>query len=202
MLLTPGQKVAIMSVKCGKKCSGLVKEKHVDGVIIALDYSDFPFELGEKIEVEVPQKENALYVFKAVIGNITLGKQLFCNLYNLSKIRCIQRRSAERINVNITAEHLVLKGKEMEKNFNKGLILNLSKTGILLAVKEPIEVGSEIFISFDMPLGQNKKMPVGVVGKAVREHGEHIVNVPKEMKYCYGLRFSKSPALGKQMFNI
>jgi len=202
VLLTPGQKVIFMRVKYGTRFSGLVKEKNVAGVILSFDCSDFPFELGDEVEVEVPQKEDALYIFKAVIGDIIREKQLFCYLEKISKVRCIQRRSAERIDVKIIAEHLVLKGKEMDRTFNKGLILNLSKSGMLLAVKEPIEVGSELFISFDMPLGEGKKMAVGVVGKAVRQHREGIVNVPQEMKYCYGLRFKKSPAVGQQRISV
>lgn len=98
-----------------------------------------------------------------------------------------ERRRAQRFPVNIKTEYCNLPDAENKEAFRDGLIVNLSKTGLLLTTPTPLGLGSKIVMMFDI-VWERTEVPVGVLGTIVREQAALVEERPEA--YAYGVQFT------------
>lgn len=143
---------------------------------------------GNKVRIEIPQKGDALYVSVATISKIMKKKNTVCILKDISEPVRFQRRRSERIPVTIKAEYSVQFQEEVEE----GLILDISESGVLMAVKRPLTVGSQLLLIFELPFNADQ-VPVGVMGIIIREQKDFVFLNDDEYSYAYGIQFKNLP---------
>ncbi len=146
---------------------------------------------GDIIELEIPQRGEALCVFQAEV--LEAGASEGHTLQLLGEPRLLQRRKSQRIPVHHRAEYILLSAKKAMQDFHEGLLLNISRDGALLAVKEPLTLCSELFLIFEVnlyTLPGEKVVPTGIGGKVVSEHFP-LVGSAGEWDYSYGVAFEK-----------
>jgi hypothetical protein len=98
-----------------------------------------------------------------------------------------ERRKAKRFPIYSKAEYCHQKiGDTMEN----GILLNISKTGLLLASPKPLELGDRLVIMFEINWGDVTGVPVGVVGAIVREQKNAAKAPLGNYHYCYGVKFN------------
>jgi hypothetical protein len=98
-----------------------------------------------------------------------------------------ERRRAKRFPIYSKAEYYYQKdGEPMEK----GMLLDISKTGLLLASPTPLEMERELVIMFEINWGDVTGVPVGVVGVIVREQKNVAKASLGNYHYCYGVQFN------------
>lgn len=98
-----------------------------------------------------------------------------------------ERRKAKRFPIYSKAEFC---HQKIAGTFMNGILLNISKTGLLLASPKHLELGDRLVIMFEINWGEVTGVPVGVVGAIVREQ-ENVVKAPLgNYHYCYGVRFN------------
>jgi hypothetical protein len=96
-----------------------------------------------------------------------------------------ERRQAKRFPIYSKAEYCHQKiGNTMEN----GMLLNISKTGLLLASPAPLELGDRLVVMFEINWGDVTGVPVGVLGAIVRE--QRTTAGLGKYPYCYGFKFS------------
>jgi hypothetical protein len=109
-----------------------------------------------------------------------------------------ERRGAKRFPMYIDAEYYPLKHysleeeEEGEESIHQGLLMNISKTGLLLASARPLRPGSVLTILFDINWGEITGVPVGVVGSVVREQANLAASRLGKYHYYYGIKFHAS----------
>ena len=188
--LKPGLRIKIRDLKTGSVVEATVLSLHDEKNIVQVLLPSFPllkFSPGDRVEFEFPQREDALYIFQTYVLEVSHKE---CVLQRLGEPKRMQRRKSLRIPANRKAEYLLRTKKKGKKDFYEGLILDISGHGALLAVKEPLSLGSELFLLFKITLPGNKIVPTGMGGKIVREH----ISLAKnngEWGYSYGIEFDK-----------
>lgn len=146
---------------------------------------------GDQIELEVPRWGEALCIFRAKVLEVDANENPTLKL--LGAPRLLQRRKSRRIPVCQEAEYILLTEGEAGHIFHYGLLLNISRDGALLAVKEPLTLGREIFLIFEVNLcvlPEEKAIPTGMGGRVVRKHLP-AAKYAEEWSHGYGLSFSK-----------
>lgn len=183
MLLKPGNQVKIINRK--KNASGDALVLNADEMEFSLVLlSDLSLSPGDEIELEAPQREDALYIIRACVLEERIDGSY--NLKQLGEVQRWQRRKSERIPVNYRAEYILL----FEKTFKEGKILNISRGGVLLSVKNPIQMMCELQLFFEIPLNLGNKISTGMKGKVVREHFP-AAGGGEEWQYSYGVEFEE-----------
>jgi len=104
-----------------------------------------------------------------------------------------QRRDSSRLEIKIVSEYIPLDENMSGITYKDGYILNISRSGALYTVDEPLELEEEIMILFNITLrvtSRDRVIPTVVRGKLVREH-----RLPKDSRlnlgYTYGLEFDQ-----------
>jgi len=190
LLIKPGNQVKIIDKK--NKASGMasvlrVSEREISLVLL----SALRLNPGDMVELEAPRWEDALYVFPASV--LEIGENQECTLLKLGEAKRLQRRSSERLPADHSAEFILISEKKPERIFREAYILNISKTGALLTVEEPLDPKSELLLMFELILHtitKDRVVPTAVKGKVVREY-----SIPPEgsrwRRYSYGVEFEK-----------
>ena len=209
MDLKPHQQVRLQKSQALEKYDAVVLRADRDSCSVSV--SGAPpeaFSPGEQLVLEFTRWEDGLYVLQARVEEIreNLAEiQGDTPLDDPAKVQggscrleiqvtgsgLVQRRRAERMTVNIPAEYTSLQEKPQEQEMPKGLILNLSHTGALLSVDQPLELGSELLLMFEVSLNR-EKVPIGTTGQVVREHEK---GSRPGVSYCYGVQFQKPQRL-------
>ena len=162
------------------------------------------FTPGEQLVVEFARWQDGLYVIQGRVEEIQEGSAqpsnetptapsaedqgTSCRLeLQVTGSDLVQRRRAERMTVNIPAEYAPLQDQPLDQEMPKGLILNISHTGALLSLEQPLEVGSELLLMFEVSLNK-EKVPIGTTGQVVRAHE---YGSRPGVSYCYGVQFQK-----------
>jgi hypothetical protein len=185
MLLTPGNRVKIIDRK--KNVSGDADilnagEREISLVLL----SDLGLNPGDEIELETPQREDALYIIRASVLEACKGGTY--NLKRLGEKQRWQRRKFERFPVNYRAGYILLFEKVDFDSFKEGMILNISRGGVLLMVKTPLQLMSELQLFFEIPLNRERGISTSMKGKVVREH---LPAAGGEWQYGYGVEFEE-----------
>ncbi len=146
------------------------------------------FNPGDELVVEYTQWEDGLYIIQARVTDVLMDRDVSCCLtIRMIGSGRVQRRRAERMVVHIPAELLSLKESILDQYKPKGLILNISHSGALISVSNPLEVGEELLLMFDVSVDK-EKVSIGTTGQVVREHLEY---KSQGVSYCYGVHFKK-----------
>lgn len=156
--------------------------------------TEMTFNPGDTVIIEAPRWEDGLYLFQAAVRRRDESNGAY-ELRLMGKPQLLQRRRAERIPANQPMEYVLLSEKKKDQDFHEGLILNISRTGALLAVKEPLRLDCQLFLIFELnvnrdPLPREKTIPTGIVGRVVREHPLKAAACPT-WERCYGVEFEK-----------
>lgn len=148
------------------------------------------FSQGEVIELGLPQPDDALYVRKATVGEVIRKENILVILLkDFTELSRYQRRSSERQPVKLKAGYnpLVTDFRSLQE----GYILDISENGALFAAKDPLRLGSEVYLCFEDP---RLNEPVGVIGKTVRRHlPQSEAGSSKWLKYYFGVEFQTQP---------
>ena len=209
MDLKPHQLVRLQKSQALEKYDAVVLRAEQDRCSVSVKGAPpQAFSPGEHLVVEFTRWEDGLYVMQARVEEIresaadttnetptdapAEARGASCRLeIQVTGSGLVQRRRAERMTVNIPAEYTPLQEKPQEQEMPKGLILNLSHTGALLSVDQPLEVGSELLLMFEVSLNR-EKVPIGTTGQVVREHEK---GSRPGVSYCYGVQFKKPQRL-------
>lgn len=189
--LKPGQSITVQKKGDRHKYEAVVLSAHYKQCSAGVFHPPpDAFAPGDELVVELTEWEDALYVFQAVITNVTEGREPTsrCLQFNVYSYRRIQRRQAERMAVSIPAEYAPLPAKKFDREMPQGLIHNISCTGVLMSVQDPLDVGEELLLLFEIALSK-EKVPIGTQGRVVRVHEEKLST---KYPYSYGIRF-KNP---------
>lgn len=187
MFFESGQPVKI-SYK-GFICSALVANTEEDMfLVMGKSKPQLEFTSGEIVEVGALHKDNTPYFMNALtVEVISKGRIYFLLLKCITDARK-KHRESERKPVLLKANLIPVK----EKAFWEGRIFNMSESGLLLAVDEPLCLGSEAYISYE-DLSDREKRFVGVMGRVVRRHLSAIEEEQRRWNYYYGLKFKAPP---------
>ncbi len=190
MELKPGQTIGIQKKEDQQKYEAVVLSTCHNSCSITLHgASSDAFFPGDELVIELTQWEDALYILHALVTNVTEGRGASCCLqFNVFDFQRIQRRKSERMAVNIPAEYAPLPEKKFDREMPQGLIQNISRTGVLLSVQNPLNVGDELLLLFEIALNK-EKVPIGTTGKVVRVHRD---SLHPKFPYSYGIKF-KNP---------
>lgn len=152
------------------------------------------FTPGDELAVEFPQWEDGLYILRGQVKEVQISQEAGVSFrlhFTITNSGRVQRRRAERMTVSIPAEYTSLKEIPLNKEMPKGVIINISHTGVLLSVEKPLNIGEEVLLMFDVPMNR-EKVPIGTTGKVVREH---VKESNKGFAYSYGVHFKKPERL-------
>ena len=205
MDLKPHQQVRLLKSQALEQYDAVVL--HADRDRCSVSVKGAPpqaFAPGEQLVVEFTRWQDGLYVIQARVKEIQEGtaesphetptgppaesQGATCRLeIQVTGSGLVQRRRAERMTVNIPAEYAPLQEKSLDQEMPKGLILNISHTGALLSLEQPLEVGSELLLMFEVSLNR-EKVPIGTTGQVVRAHEK---GSRPGVSYCYGIQFKK-----------
>jgi len=188
MLLNPGDKIRIRDVK-----DGIIGDASVvrfeENELSAILFSEIELPLSGEAELEIPYEEDALYIYRAKVSAIDEEQQYSVQL--IGEPQLLQRRRSQRIPTNHRAEYILSSKNNFGSEFHEGMILNISRTGALLAVKESLPLCDGLFIVFEInapTLPEQKVIPTGIKGKVIREHSRRKA---VEWYYTYGVEFEK-----------
>ena len=199
MVLKPEQKVHLQTDHLPTKFDAVVRSSSPDSCTVNVFGAPADmFAPGDQLAIEFVQWEDALYILRGQVKEVQVSQEAgdsCCLHFTIENAGRIQRRRAERMTVRIPAEYTPLQGKPFEKDMPKGLIINISHTGVLLSVENPLKVGEELLLMFDVPLNR-EKVSIGTTGKVVREHGKgNSKGSSKGFAYSYGVHFKKPERL-------
>ena len=189
----PGKQKKRVQVKCIKDkhaCDALMSGYNVDKCFVVFPRAAaFPVQTGDDLVMEIQSVEEGLSRYGGTVAR-TWGKQgEICLLKDVLLLERLDRRSAPRFSVNIQAEFGDLKDEDTGKSLYQGLIINLSKTGLLLAASIPLSLERVIVMMFDLDWDEIE-VPVGVVGTVVREQTPVPGTGPEGYDYFYGVKFN------------
>lgn len=184
LLIQPGKQVRIRDRKRKGQAEASVQgidEKKLHLSLLSERY----FHPGEVVEVEVPQREDAAYLIQARVLEGHANQQYI--LLELAEPVRIQRRRAERMPARLSVEYQLLpkKGRDF---YPRGLIVDISTVGALLAVEKPLQVGDELMIIFEV---SRKGFSTGLSARVVRE-ARLPSGYEEKLQYSYGVEF-KTP---------
>ena len=192
MLLRPGNHVIIIDKKNKASFEASILSVVERGFSLVL-LSEMRLYPGDEIELEVPQREDALYVLQAKV--LKAGENQEYTLQELDGTQRRQRRKSRRIPVNHRAECILLSDNKYDNDFLEGKIMNISRGGALLTVKNPLQMMSELQIIFEISLNKERAVSTGMKGKVVREHVPPLDSAREEnvrqWEYSYGVEFEK-----------
>lgn len=188
MIVLPKQQLSIRNHN-GRVYKGTVRATNGNrGLMICLHQEDVDDIIeGDEIELEIPRIDDALYVSTATVLKIN-GKSNLHLRQEESLIHRVQRREAARITVNIAAEYAILPNTTLYKGEVEGLILDISGTGILLAVRYPLVINNRIQLVFRIGEGFDTVL-VKAQGVVVREDTNNCTSGSLAWKYRYGIQF-------------
>ena len=160
-----------------------------DVISVALedDLQKIAEETGERVILEVIKKEvkeESLYLAEAEVVKYIMDRTPICELLVLTDFKRLQRRNYVRIPVQIELEYYV-KGRELGE---KGLIIDISGGGVLINIKEPLQVNSEVNMRFSLEFPEETTV-VYISGMVVREDHAPRANADPDFPYKYGVRF-------------
>lgn len=133
---------------------------------------------GDEIELEFVRCSNVSYIIQGDVLE-TDGNKVHV-LQDKPAVCRKQRRRSPRIIANARVEFVLLPDKD-PATFQEGLIQDISREGILLSAQKPLELGSELYLMFEVTPDSEKTFTAGINGKVVR----------KEDNNCYGIEFEK-----------
>lgn len=189
MLIKPGNQIKIKVLKNKSEGEASIVSSGNSGSCLVI-VSELSLSPGDEVELEVPQREEALCIIRASVVEAGPDREYTVQLQG--EPQHLQRRRSERIPANHRAEYILLSNKD-KHDFHEGLILNISRNGALLAVKEPLQLSNELFLIFDIKLHTlpgERVVPTGIGGKVVREHFP-LEEGSGEWGYNYGVEFEK-----------
>ena len=182
MPFQPGRRVTVKQYQSGSSAEAFILDVTEKEFALRLS-AGLDLSPGDEIELELYQWEDALYLCQAVVKKVSENKVMV--LLGKAGLRRLQRRKAERIPANVKAEYALLPKKDPGP-FQKGLIQNISRNGVLLSVEEPLEIRSRLYLMFEIPLPRGKAFTTGISGNVVREH-----RGPAQTEHSYGVEFDK-----------
>lgn len=139
---------------------------------------------GEEVALEIPQEEDALYIIKGRVLKAPGEKEL--TLGELSEPTRIQRRKSQRIPSKLKVKYSFSLDKKYQNNYKKGICLNVSRQGVLLATREKLPLEYELILLLEVSLKGQEIYSIKVRGKLIREE----LNLPRitgKFKYGYGV---------------
>lgn len=134
---------------------------------------------GEDIIINCVKKDGVYNFTEPVIGRVAKPFPYFI-IKTPKKINRIQRRNYVRILVNLLVDFFILNEDHTE---GKGVSINLSGGGIKLMLLKPIDIESNLEVSFTLTNGIRCK---NIIGEIVREDIEENEN---GKRYYYSIEF-------------
>lgn len=189
MLLKSGKRVKVRHKQSGEYAEVAILNADEQELILLI-LSDLKLYPGDEIELEFLHCKGAFYILQASVLEVNENK-VYVLLEQAGLCR-LQRRKAERTPAKLNAEYHLLPKKD-PRPFQEGSIQNISQNGMLLSVKEPLELGSELFLTFEVPGGRGKACTTGIKGKVVREH-----RGPTQKEHNYGVEFERPIAFADE----
>ncbi|OQX92739.1 MAG: hypothetical protein B6D58_01510 [candidate division Zixibacteria bacterium 4484_95] len=139
-----------------------------------------PLEVGQTVEAFF-NKQDAAYVFKAVIASIDSQKENMTTLQPISGLARTQRRKFVRIDISGDITYKVLDVSKREHGLigieKKGELLNISAGGILVVTAEKLNQGDHLLMNFRLKNSQNLENILGLVKRVDEQEGEYIVGI-------------------------
>jgi hypothetical protein len=185
----PKQRFAI---RCRKKNSswdvsmlGLSEESCL---VIVPEGSSLQLCVGDEIEIDVPWGNEGLKIYRGKVFKVRGRRGEICSVNHLVCLEQVERRGAERFPAHIDAEFCYFKDENTGEVLQKGVIRNVSKTGLLLGAEGPLEVGSTVVLMFEISW-EGIQVPVGVMGTVVREQNSPGGTLPG-LEFRYGIKFN------------
>ncbi len=131
---------------------------------------------GDEIELEFFWWDNTSYIVQANV--IETDANMVHVLQDRENLCRMQRRKFQRILSNAKVEFVLLPEKDPQ-TLQEGYIQDISRNGLRLSVKKPLEIGSKLYLMFEDAPCNETNFTVAVNGKVVRKEG----------KKCYGIKF-------------
>jgi c-di-GMP-binding flagellar brake protein YcgR len=182
--LWPGRRVKVRHVISGNIVPGTLTETDGDALTVLLD-STISYQPGDEIELEVPQAEDALYIFHGDLLEDIMGNILTVKVKE-EPIRC-QRRNSKRIPANLQASYTLLSEKDEALRSARGEILDISKNGALVSADKPLKLNSAIMLTFEFRKDAVKAFTTSLMGEVVRLHSNRSPG-----KNIYGVEFQRN----------
>ena len=161
---------------------------------------------GEIVKVGVPQQGDALYIYSAVVADVLVKESIILLLLNnFSPPVRQQRREWERTSTVIKVSYLPFSDKGIASSrgrgrVKEGLIIELSEGGLLLAARNPLPLGTELYCSYEVTVDEEKQL-LGAVGRAVRRHFPLEGKVHPPWNYYFGVKFKTAPRPSRLTFS-
>ncbi len=166
-------------------------DKNVIKILVPADSKE-PFIIvrGEKYNITCVN-EKAMYMLETVVRNVhSLHEVFVVELEALSNTK-IQRRDAFRVNESIRVKYRkLLSEDDPEEIWKTTRTVDISETGMLIKVNEPLALGQHLDIILDIDtLGIRETLP-NIKGKVVRCSG-------KQKGFFMGVKFESMPQKAK-----
>lgn len=182
--LKPGQRMNVQDRKSACCVPATLTEIDEKKLTLYL-HKAINLELGDEMELEVPQTEDAVYVLPGSF--LEALTEDICRIEVQGEPSRRQRRRATRVPVNIKASYTVLSEKDHEERCSQGEILNISREGALISVNKPLKVNSELMLTFEVRRGTIKAFTTSIISEVVRAH-ENLTSG----NHLYGVEFHRS----------
>ncbi|GEM_PF-806896 len=149
---------------------------------------DHDLAVGQHLEVTA-NKQNASYIFKAVVADIDSQKENLTTLEPISEYRKTQRRRFVRIDIDgdITFK-AVDSGEQNRGTFSfekKGELLNISAGGILLSTTESVREDDFLLMNFWIKNSQRLENILGIAKRVETS----IDSETQKQEYLVGIEF-------------
>ena len=172
-------------IRQGTAGEAILLEGEKNELILELD-SDLALQQGDELDLEIVQEEDALYIMDARVLDTRPGNTYVLKL--LGEPSRLQRRRHKRIPTRLQAQYLL---HSQNTQYRQGLILDISRGGALLFVEQPLQMLSELVLSFEFFTGEEgDALTTEMSGKVIREH-----RCPPDSTYRsaynYGVEFDK-----------
>ncbi len=186
-LIRPGQMIKIRGDNFGDLAlATLLAVNDKDQLIFKLaDVPDKWLKPGQRYRIETAQRDDATYLSAALLLKLEKRGRI-CVLQDVDKFERAQQRGFARLSVSINVEYAILPAKE----FHKGTVMDISGSGLLFAVPEPLPVGSTLLFKFNIE-HKDKILPLEIKGETVRELPP--AKGVLKTKYRYGIKFEEIP---------
>ncbi|HHX77247.1 MAG TPA: PilZ domain-containing protein [Firmicutes bacterium] len=183
-------------IKKGITCDAVMTGFNDDKCLVVLpERKNFRVLPGDDIEVELPSGAANIDTYRATVARVEGDYGEKCLLKDLSSLTFKEKRQAQRFPVQIAVEYCLFENTYTGENIAKGMILNLSKLGLLFRTKKSLEAGMVIIMMFDVNW-DDIEIPVGVVGTVLRKQ-VHARDECGKTTFSYGVKFNSPRVAGQ-----
>ncbi len=190
-MLTNSKKLTlrVRLIRNGITCDAIMTGFDDDKCLVVLaGKRNFRVKPGDDMEVELPSGAAGTETYRATVAKVEGAHGEKCMLKGLSSLAYKEQRQAQRFPVQIAAEYCLFESADTGENIDEGMVLNLSKLGLLFQTGKSLEVGMVIIMMFEINW-DDIEIPVGVVGTVLRRQ-VHVTDNCGVPTFSYGIKFN------------